>query len=158
MGLRESLNGEKGPKIGAAVAGGAILIAIVVWFASSGNSATATRRDAMAFYTVDDGATWFKDVADRVPPFQHDGKTAYRVFIYTTDGGVTQKAGYLQRYNAAAKKMFDAKAEMPISISSLEVKAPGAAGAWVSRNTKAGMEIVNVKPLGTKGDIEFVIP
>jgi hypothetical protein len=40
----------------------------------------------MAFYTTDDGRTFFSDVSDKPTPFDHDGRQAVKAYIYTTDG------------------------------------------------------------------------
>ena len=40
-----------------------------------------------AFYTTDDGATLFTDGADRLPPFDHDGKAAVMAAVFSCDNG-----------------------------------------------------------------------
>jgi hypothetical protein len=96
-----------------------------------------------SWYTTDDGKTWFADDKRRIPPFDHGGKPAVRCWVYTCDNGKTSFAGYLERFQPAAKKKLDAltsktagaAAAAPGEIeqlltSGLEVKKPGGE-SWV---------------------------
>ena len=158
MDLRERLNSGNVPKISAAVAGVLVLALLIFWFTAGESGGASSRSEAQAFYTVDDGASWFEASAALVPPFQHEGKTACEVFVYSADGGKTEKAGYLQRVQAAAKKQLEANEKMPRSIHMMEVKAVGAGGTWVPQNSKAGMDIVNIKPPAGQAEIVVVTP
>jgi hypothetical protein len=42
---------------------------------------------ASAYFSDDDGKTWFIDDAANVPPFAHNGKTAYRALLYRCPEG-----------------------------------------------------------------------
>lgn len=150
---------SRGTKI--TIAAGLLVIALAIfWWGSGGASGVggSSSDPALAFYSVDDGATWFKDSADRVPPFQHEGKTADQVVLFTADGGKTKFAGYLQRFSTEVKKQLDAGVKVPRTITGLEVKKPGAKGVWVARNSKAGMDVVNVKSPSGSGEVEEVSP
>jgi hypothetical protein len=39
-----------------------------------------------AFYTTDEGQTWFADVLYRATPFDHEGKPAYGAIVVECDG------------------------------------------------------------------------
>jgi hypothetical protein len=51
-----------------------------------------------AFFTTDDGKSFFVDRFDRVPPFRKDGKTAVRAQVFSCDDGRTKFVGYLEMY------------------------------------------------------------
>jgi hypothetical protein len=96
---------------------------------------------AKAWFTVDDGKTWFADEISKQPSFDYGGRTAYRVFVYTCDDRKTVFAGYLMRYTAEARqKLAQGAADDPavqelLSGAGVEVKAPltGEQG-WIKRN------------------------
>jgi len=56
-----------------------------------------------AYYTIDDGTTWFVDDAQKIPPFDHNGKTAYRR-ANVCRGEREVVSGYLERYTRRAQK------------------------------------------------------
>lgn len=97
------------PALAGGVTGGVLLIAlilIVMSIRSGGPQEAATTKD---FYSIDDGVTSFVDEAfpTRVPPFQHQGKTAYRAHVWTCDGGKTTFVSGLQKFSDQAKKTLD---------------------------------------------------
>jgi hypothetical protein len=122
------------------------------------------------FATVDDGQTVFETDMSNLPPFQQDGKTAYRVALFTADGGKTRFPGYLERYTPEAKKRIEAAmAEMAkdpdpwkrprglVGPGDVEVKKPGAGNPWVKNDSPEGMAVMNVKaPNGA--EIDIVMP
>jgi hypothetical protein len=83
-----------------------------------------------AFFTVDDGKTFFEAPA-QVPPFTHRGREAVRAVVYSCDGGKTQFVAYLLRHppdeRAAAEAILKRGGRMPPG----EVKRPGEA-EWAS--------------------------
>jgi hypothetical protein len=101
----------------------------------------------MAFFSDDDGKTWFADSMYNIPPYtDQNGKTAYGAAVFKYDKG--QYVGYLERYRPAAKKRLDelmaeAKAEgrsptnamaaaevHSLQDNGLEAKIPGS-DKWV---------------------------
>jgi hypothetical protein len=128
MSVREAINGNKVLGIGV----GLILIAIAVGAAVyyGGQSKTDLEGGGKAFYTVDDGKTWFVDDANKIPPFDHEGKTAYRCYLFTPDGGKTKFVSHLERYTAEGRKAAESQA------------GKGSAGALLARRlSAAGIEI-----------------
>lgn len=100
-----------------------------------------------AFYTTDDGKTYFEDSADLIAPFIKDGKEALKAIVVTCDGGKTKHVAYVQRVTPMGKKLI---AELPkrfpppevVPIEYLmaidvatEVKRPGP-GKWESRDPR----------------------
>lgn len=157
MAVEQSSDKSRAWKVGAASS--LIVSAIgITLYASLGGDTKTNDRDAQAFYTSDDGVTWFKDSAARVPPYQHEGKTANQAVLFTADGGKTQFVGYLQRYTVDVKKRLDAKPGSVIpSIVSYEVKKPNSNGMWISKNTREGMTLANA-PAGVGKRVEIVSP
>jgi len=117
------------------------IAAIVYWLSSGSDSVAAV--SSQAFYTTDNGQTWFKDDLRKVPPFDHNGKPAYRCYLYSENGGKPIVA-YLERYNDEAKKVVERLAQPgsqpdPLSMQTvmkgMEVKKPGAPDSdWVTRS------------------------
>lgn len=92
-----------------------------------------------AWYTVDDGKTWFQDDAERLPPFEHDGKPAVRLHLFSCDDGKTTFVGYLQKLPEEVFKKYRDKGIDPSKVDDDELaadsgwlmKRPGDAD-WVS--------------------------
>jgi hypothetical protein len=139
MGVRESLNQNK--KLGVGV--GVAIIAVALGFISLQLVGGRTNVDlpASAFYTDDDGKTFFKDDVYKVVPFDHNGKKAYRADVFKCADG-KQFVGLMYRHNALGQKAMQehvAKgADDPqgtflagLEMQGVEVKRPGApVSAW----------------------------
>jgi hypothetical protein len=89
-----------------------------------------------AYFSTDDGKTWFSDDASRPFPFDHDGRPAYRAEIFRCGG--TTFCAYLE---ALPDEERDAIAGLPVNWQArfaalqsasdqIMVKKPGDA-AWV---------------------------
>lgn len=106
MGIRQTLN--ENPAITTALTAGIIILAIVVilWqaFGKSGPSAQVPTK---AFFSDDDGQTWFLDSADKIPPFDHDGKLAYRVQLFRCGEGTKPFVGHLEGFDEADKQKIE---------------------------------------------------
>ena len=161
MGLRETVNRNQKTALG--------LVVVVV--AVCGGLATYLHyldsRDPMegsgtAFYTTDDGKSFFVADSNHIPPFMNQGKEAVQALVYTADGGKTKFVGYLMRFTpqgaAKLKAMRDAsradsaKRSIPSLDAELqnntEVKKPGASG-WVKlSNIAAAAEVMSVRVPG----------
>ena len=135
MGLRETLN--KNPAV-AYVAAGTLLvaaIAVILW-ANRGVPA----RLSEVYYTDDNGKSWFADDVDRLYPFDHNGKQAYRAYVYQC-GSEPPFVHYVARITDSARakiaelqaKPDDAEAKgmiVKLRTTSIEVKRP-AEEKWV---------------------------
>jgi hypothetical protein len=104
MNAREALSKHPGVGIGAAVA--CVLLAVGIIFLQTRGNSTPSEGDAKAFYTVDDGQTWFADDLMNLPPFDKDGKQAVRAFVFQGSDG-KQFVGYLQRFTPEAKRAIE---------------------------------------------------
>jgi hypothetical protein len=103
MGIRESIN--RHPKTAVGVGSALVVLTIAVLLFQLHDSSDASgipSADERAFFTVDDGKTWFAGDIHTLPPFDHDGKQAVRAYVYECDG--QRFAGFLERYTEAGKK------------------------------------------------------
>lgn len=163
VGIRETLNRNPSITTGVTIAIIVVALGAILWQARQGGIPTAK-----AFYTVDDGATWFVDDAGKVVPFDHKGKQAVRVYIYKCAEG-KPFAGFLERYTPeAAQKLaetpkggnVDPGINEELYMTGIEVKQPGAAGKWLGRSTPDGEKLQSeIKcPDGKNDTLETVIP
>jgi hypothetical protein len=129
---------------------------------------------AMAFFTDDDGKSWFADSLDHVAPFDHDGKEAVLAEVYTFDDGSKKFCAFLEKYTPDAKRqleaaMADAKAQGlgPDTVklqrdptfvqSGLMVKSPGSQSQWVHWNDPNATKVLAIQsPDGSTIDACFV--
>jgi hypothetical protein len=169
MFIRSKLADDK--VVGAAVGVGLILLAAVAiayqfWPQKKPNL-------AQAYYTDDDGATWFADSAYKVAPFDHDGKTAVIAEVYSYDGGSKKFCAYVAKYTPDAKKKLEgaiadamAKGQSPGSIAlfndraflngGMMVKHAGK-GNWIPYNDPSATDVFSIHaPDGTAVDEVFV--
>jgi hypothetical protein len=106
VGIRETLN--KNPTYTAAGTAAIILLALlfIMWQACDGGGG-GPGAPGQAFYSIDDGKTYFIDEAGKIPPFKKDGKDAVRAHVFTCDGGKTKFVGYLEAYSPQDKKVME---------------------------------------------------
>lgn len=145
-----------------AVAASVIVITGLIWW-SWRSAPVAGSIEGKAWFTIDDGKTWFAEDARKIPPFDHQGKPAVLCFVYKSK---TQQpwASHLLRYTPQGKKSIEERRAkgirgfaMPGAAIS-EVKKPGA-GAWISSNDPVAVEIQTPRaPDGSTDDIEPVEP
>ena len=169
MGVREAIDRHKGWAVGIAAVG-VLTVAVFAWRQVGSSSGVGAVESAQAFYSTDDGATYFSAPADLIPPFDHEGKTACRAAVFTCDGGKTKFVGYLEKYPAAAKARLDAArdagkrgdrsaAPAATAAGDIEIKKPGAAATWVNRRSREAAQVLNVTcPHGTSGQPVLVTP
>jgi hypothetical protein len=133
------------------------------WFAGPRHPVYLTK----AYYTVDDGRTWFVDRAERIPPFDDDGRPAVRAQRFTCDHGKTTFVAFLQKIPDEVLQRYRDRGIDPATVDDDDLaeeggwlaKRPGD-DRWVSSKTDrdAYDAIVNVRcPDGT-GTPEPVIP
>ena len=172
MGIRQTIN-EK-PGLTTAATAGIILIAILFigWQSCSGGGEGSVMSDK-AFFTVDDGKTFFVDKSSNIPPYQKDGKVAVRAQVFTCDDGKTKFVGYLEMYTMQDKAMLEAVAQgqtnkgaptpmpMPYMAGQPLVKKPGMPN-WVPIGPQTStmyQQVVSVKcPDGSTEKLSRVFP
>src|SRR4051812_12687322 len=140
MGIRESIN--RNPKVAVGVGAGLVaftLVFVLFQVMDLNGSTRIPSADEHAFFTVDDGKTWFVGDINTLAPFDHEGKQAVRAYVYECDR--ERFAGWLERYTeegkkarqqvveAAKKGRPDGRLVYISSMSGRELKRPGDA-AW----------------------------
>lgn len=167
MGIRETLN--KNPAITTGVTAGIVVLAIgvIIWQLWGGSAPLASGGTAKAYFSDDDGATYFADATTKVPPFDHNGKQAVRALVFQCGTG-QPFVGMLQRYTKEAKaKLEKAQASKPgdivmedIEITGLEIKKPKTGdAAWVKQtDPKAGAVNRVTCPDGKVDQLRAVTP
>lgn len=145
MGIRETF--QKKQSLTVAIASIVIVgagIAIVLQ-ARSFNSASA----GDAYFSTDDGATFFVADGRKIPPYDSGGKQAVRAHVFECGG--KRVVGYLSRYTPEAvaameeakkykgtgKPPPNVKALASIGTTGLELKKPGANNPWVRQSDVA---------------------
>jgi hypothetical protein len=150
MSVRERMEGTSVAGLGTAIA--LLLAALVILYGFiSSRSGNIQGNPNQAFYSDDDGQTYFKDSAFHFPPFDHNGKTANGALVY--DDGNHKFVAYLYRFTPQAAKALQAAYDNPptgetgadaaamlgqtpaIHSGGMEIKKPG--GDWMP-NWKMG--------------------
>ncbi len=156
MGLREQINDN--PAITTAATGAIIGLALlfIIFNLMCSGSSGGTAISSQAFYTVDDGATFFVDDANKIVPFDHEGKPAYQAFVFEPDGGGEQFVGYIRGMPtqlAEQLRELRAQADAGAAVDEMymleeqaqyqsRVKKPG--GPWVLEMSEEGFKVVSV--------------
>ena len=155
MGLRETLNENPGLTTAATAV---IILAAIVFIVVSmfrGGAETGATGGAVGnrdYFSDDDGKTFFEDDRTKVPPFDHNGKTAYRARLFTCDGGKTKFVGWLERYTPEGKKIMEdtikraaGEAVLIEDQTGLQLKKPGTGEkGWVSASDPAMIRVREV--------------
>ena len=98
MTFREYLNKHQ------SIVFGAVIVVIALAIYTIFQQTTGRRWPAApttAFFTVDDGTTWFTESVDKIAPFQKDGKEAVMAHVYSC--GDKPFVGYLETNTPALK-------------------------------------------------------
>ncbi len=151
MGVRQGPTNAR--KLTIAVAIGVTVIAL--WFiishlrSGAGRSLPAEGRQA--FYSDDDGKTWFSDSAGRIPPFLHDGKEAVAAHMAVDRNG-NPYVLYLERFTPEGKRRLAGGTGAPLMdhpavldphvATDIEVKAPGGK-EWLKPTDPRALQIMN---------------
>jgi hypothetical protein len=133
-------------------------------------ASAAPGASGMSFYTIDDGATWFPDRTDLLPPFKKDGKDAVRAYVYRGPDGV-EFVSHLERYTAEARRTLATFSNLPPEQQSLEDPSSLSGGldgievkrptdkAWVRASQPGGQQIMQPRsPAGKTDGLQFVEP
>jgi hypothetical protein len=137
--VRELIKGKQSAAVALAVvmiAGAAVAIYVQARDSSAGPGS--------AYFSTDDGKTFFADSATKLPPFDKGGKPAYRAHVFECGG--KRVVGYLSRYRPEAiaalqeaaaargtgKPPRNAAALAAVGTYGLELKRPGDPG-WANQ-------------------------
>jgi hypothetical protein len=159
VGIRESLNKNPAITTGATIAVILAAVGFIVWEVMPPRP---PRVPTQAYFTVDDGATWFPDDINKVAPFDHDGKDAVRCYVYKCSSTGTVFAAYLEKYTKSMQaKITQARSSTNAEPDSLDldngrlVKKPQSSDKWVrieSNNPKEEQEAQTIVDVKCKDD------
>lgn len=145
MSVREMMN--RNPAMAGTIAVVLVLAAIAAaWYSLKPDAQGAPTK---AYYTIDDGQSWFADRLDRPTPFEHDGKEAVKAYVYTCDGGRSQFVAYLEKMPAGPKPAAQVKEAEPAAAPKSEAEARAMA-AKQPRKPAVGQFAALVKKPGDK--------
>src|SRR4051812_15627729 len=109
-GLREKINSNPLLMLGALVV--VILGAGLVLYFSMRSPAVKAGGN-QAYFSDDDGKTYFADAASRIPPAERGGKEVVRAHVFSCDGGKTLFVGYLHRFTPEGVKALSGMEVVP---------------------------------------------
>ena len=150
MAVRRVLN--ENPVI--AVAAIVVIAALAVWM--SIRTISPAGPGTKAFYTDDDGKTWFADEANKVTPYTRDGKEVVSAVVYESQG--KQSVLFMVRLDAASLKLVQQNGgKLPPPASEIsrnlhrEVKMPGEA-TWHGEGNMAELrKLATLNRPGSEG-------
>jgi hypothetical protein len=158
VGIRQTIN-EK-PALSTGITAALIVLALgFIWWESFGSHRGSRPPVQLAFYSDDDGQTWFPDTANKLTPFTDaDNKEAVQAFVFKCGDG-KPFCGYLMRATEEAKKAAAAQPHGGTSIIMMhsEVKKPGDK-KWVKFDARNTAPFTNITqtfpncPAGSKPD------
>jgi len=135
--LRDKLNQNQGLVIGAVcvVIVAALAVTILSLRGEGGKLNGPRYRPDKDFFSDDDGHSWFIDDANKIPPFSHGGRQAYRAAMFL-DQNDKKFVGYLEGYDPATKEKMESDLKSGKTLGEVlqdnapNVKKPNG-GAWV---------------------------
>jgi hypothetical protein len=143
------MNQNKNISVGITIA--IILAALVFIYYQIKGESIPEAPPAMAYYTTDEGKTFFAEDQMHETPFDHNGQQAVRAWLYTCGTSTDKKLGYLERYTPAfLKQLAQSKSSNqpldPMIIveqgdTIYEVKKPGT-GTWIPKAGAAGQRMI----------------
>ena len=167
MGIRQTLNER--PAVGVGLAAGMVVIALVIilWQVMGSRSGGRVRafNPDQEFFSDDDGKTFFPESKAKLPPFMHNGKTAYVARVYRCGDKGTPFVGYLVKYTDEVRQRMDAELKAGtspgavgrIGNAGMLVKKPGQP-KWVDRGQMEQYEKVTNIECPDKQEVESVRP
>ena len=168
MGVRDMMNRSPRLAVGIAVGLLATGVALLVLQGRNSQASNELPQAAKAWYTTDDGKTWFADELTKTPPFSKDGKTAVRAYVFRAPDG-TEFVGFLERYTPEGKRAVEAAWTLPPEqqgtdptmaggSDQTEVKKPGQAN-WVPVSSPAADQVYKVvSPKGQSEGLKMIDP
>jgi hypothetical protein len=170
MGIRENIN--KFQKT-ALVASSVLTVGAVVFAVTSQRESLTVKPPKLAYYSDDDGQTFFVDAYGKMGPFDHDGKTAVVARVFKSEDGKLF-IGYLERAaDAESKRLLEDAQQTLIATAATQpvnpdpvlieemmkrtlVKRAGDA-KWVNATSEEAVSVTRVQSPGG-GDATLVMP
>lgn len=105
MGVRQSLNESR--KLGFGVGGAVLVVALaLLGYQLYGGPSSVGAAPRTAFYTDDNGKTFFEDDIHKVSPFERNGKQAYRADVFQCPDG-KRFVGVIYRHNSSGRQQVE---------------------------------------------------
>jgi len=102
------INQGKGGRYGIGVAIALLAVAaIAMGYQFLGGRQSGLPVEKAAFYTEDNGKSFFKDDLFKISPFDHNGKQAYRCDVFESGGG-KQFVGLVYRHTESGRREAEA--------------------------------------------------
>lgn len=164
MAIREALNSR--PKTVVAVCAVALvaLLCVLLRQLFVGGEVQRTATASKAWYTTDNGVTWFADDGEKISPFDLDGKPAFRCVVWTCDGGETKFVSHLERLKPDVAKGSEGKSQQEgwsrlreLGLVDVKWLRAGDQG-WVDIAAPLARHILTPKCPGTGGKPQRVRP
>jgi hypothetical protein len=142
MSHAQTLNEPKKLGLGAAAAVLLVGLGLLGYNLFGGRHSVSAEARGNAFFTDDDGKNFFKDDINKMTPFSHNGKQAYRADVFQGADG-KQFVGLVYRHSDSGRKEIeayfatkpkdpDATARMLMERGRMQVKPVGANDkAWM---------------------------
>jgi len=170
MGVREKLRDNR--KLGLGVGLSLLVLSLgLIAIQLQGGRGHLPAQQKQAFYTDDDGATFFTDSVNRIVPFDHNGRQAYRADVFRDADG-KEFVGLIYRHTATGRnemqdyigsKGMDRDPEgfirQGIEYRGMEVKRPGGDEKTWRRNDEQTNEYLRTMVTDAAGNpAQLVIP
>jgi hypothetical protein len=148
MGLRQKINSR--PFLGYGLAGALVIFAVTMTLRSHVISRPRIILSNKAYFSADDGKSWFIDSVANPSPFRlQDGREAVLAHVFTLNGH-DLFLGYLERGDGG-----NGPAKVPVAQSSTAVFLPGPPASrvvkrpgettWLPMISSGGLKIMNVR-------------
>ena len=145
MGIRQAINEKPAISAGVTLVVIALAVGFILW-QSFGHHSRDAALLGRAFYSDDDGKTWFEDEANKLTPFtDSNGKPAVQAFVFKCGGG-QPFVGYLMETTEEARQRLSADQPHAAAAAALmhsEVKKPGAK-TWVKFDPKNTAPFISI--------------
>ena len=152
MGIRDIIEKQKRWFV-PIVAAGIVVSFYSIW--QSARSGELSEVVSRVYFSDDDGKTYFVEDIAKDYSFDHDGKPAYRAFVYKCASS-SPFVGFLGRRTEGPKRPSpDARYATDSHSAPLEIKKPGDS-KWFLFTSHEGNAII--KNLCTDGSPEAVLP
>lgn len=168
MGVIESMQTMKGLWTGIAI-GFIVLAGLFVTYQMWPEHKFSTDQ---AYFTDDDGQTWYLDSINNIPPYTHNGKEAVKAVIDSYAGGSKQFCAYLISFSPETKKAIEAAVAgakdpntMPATIAygmafgpSIQVKKPNSKDPWAPINSVDAKAVFAAVKSPDGSELDTVLP
>lgn len=137
------------------------VIVLAVFLAIANTKSAVPTMPTKAFYSDDDGSTYFVDDITKLYPFDHDGRQAYRAYVFRSDSG-KPFIGYIERITDNAMQRLNELKSQPstpeiitqigdVEAAGREIKKPGDS-KWYRINSNGYIAIIQgvTAPDGSK--------